>query len=430
MENPEEVLQWLEEVARRRPAVIPRALEDYLAWVARTGEPVYRWTLVRALLKEKLAAVMAEYRAEPPGLELPPCPNVPPFDCDAMRVCFLAKLDAFRAPPFTVQRICELLAHPRKHYNRIDKFMRAFEKNILVVSTKRPEPYRHSSDADSQLDGSDANDVNSEANDAEESDYWDERSKTHRRCAVNGPSEPPAGSSDDDRDRRSTDSEEETETPSAEAERRSDSPEPRESRLTLDWPEARQPAEADKPTAESPTEPNVDIEEDKPPETTPEPDPEPVEPIVQETTPEPVEEDKVEKPHTPTPIIERELEQEPEPTPIPIPVPIIVEEIEPLKVDIIIETEPTPTAPLEPIIAEIPAEFEPISMDCSTLCVLPDADEPIEEPEEPVPIEPEAMDCSEDIVVAETKPPENVSDVTLDNVEASATAAESSPRPD
>lgn len=40
----------------------------------------------------------------------------------------------FRAP-FTVQRLCELICFPHKHYKRIDKYMRALEKIVLVVTT-------------------------------------------------------------------------------------------------------------------------------------------------------------------------------------------------------------------------------------------------------------------------------------------------------
>lgn len=53
-----------------------------------------------------------------------------------MKNALLERLEAFHAAPFTVQRICELLTDPRKQYSRIDKFMRAVEKNILGKDIK------------------------------------------------------------------------------------------------------------------------------------------------------------------------------------------------------------------------------------------------------------------------------------------------------
>lgn len=72
-----------------------------------------------------------------------------------MKTALLERLDSFSAAPFTVQRICELLTDPRKQYSRIDKFMRAIEKNILVVSTTepgRPKSLADSSDYSDSLD--------------------------------------------------------------------------------------------------------------------------------------------------------------------------------------------------------------------------------------------------------------------------------------
>lgn len=54
-----------------------------------------------------------------------------PFNYETMKTSLLERLDQFNAAPFTVQRLCELLIDPRKQYSRIDKFMRALEKNIL-----------------------------------------------------------------------------------------------------------------------------------------------------------------------------------------------------------------------------------------------------------------------------------------------------------
>lgn len=48
-----------------------------------------------------------------------------------MKTLLFERFDNFQAAPFTIQRLCELLTDPKKHYSRLDKFMRALEKNIL-----------------------------------------------------------------------------------------------------------------------------------------------------------------------------------------------------------------------------------------------------------------------------------------------------------
>ncbi|XP_018572547.1 serine/threonine-protein phosphatase 4 regulatory subunit 2 [Anoplophora glabripennis] len=138
MENPEEILHSLEEFSKMKPKDIPRELEEYLCFVAKTGNPVYQWQTIKSLFREKLLNVITEFYESCPSVEIPPCPNVEMFNYDLMKNFILEKLDTFASAPFTVQRICELLTTPRKEYNRIDKYMRALEKNILVVSTTEP----------------------------------------------------------------------------------------------------------------------------------------------------------------------------------------------------------------------------------------------------------------------------------------------------
>lgn len=99
-------------------------------------------------------------------LELPQYPNVDAFNFETMKKMLIEKLDSFNSAPFTIQRICELLADPRKQYSRIDKFMRAVEKTILVVSTQEPGRHRSESEngdsLDSALNGDFASEVNVE----------------------------------------------------------------------------------------------------------------------------------------------------------------------------------------------------------------------------------------------------------------------------
>ncbi|XP_055540403.1 serine/threonine-protein phosphatase 4 regulatory subunit 2 [Wyeomyia smithii] len=153
MENPEEVLQLLERFTKLKQKEIPRELDDYLSFVARTGDTVYRWAVVKHLFREKLLHVITDFHDNTPRLAgLPQCPNVDPFNYHRMRQTLVDRLDAFNSAPFTVQRICELLTEPRKQYTRIDKFMRAVEKNILVVSTQEPGRRRYDSENGDSLD--------------------------------------------------------------------------------------------------------------------------------------------------------------------------------------------------------------------------------------------------------------------------------------
>ncbi|XP_035892752.1 serine/threonine-protein phosphatase 4 regulatory subunit 2 [Anopheles stephensi] len=153
MENQEEILMLLERFTKSKQKDIPRELEDYLNFVARTGDTLYRWVLVKPLFREKLVNVITDFHHSTPSIaDIPQCPNVDPFNFERMKRALLERLDSFNSAPFTVQRICELLTEPRKQYTRIDKFMRAVEKNILVVSTQEPGRRRSDSENGDSLD--------------------------------------------------------------------------------------------------------------------------------------------------------------------------------------------------------------------------------------------------------------------------------------
>jgi len=58
---------------------------------------------------------------------------------DVMKSRLVDGIKKFNSAPFTIQRLCELLIKPTKHYKSTEKFMRGIEKNLLVVSTVDPE---------------------------------------------------------------------------------------------------------------------------------------------------------------------------------------------------------------------------------------------------------------------------------------------------
>lgn len=137
MDNIEEVLMELNKFEKRtdESAAIPQLLEEYLRLVAKTGSTFFPWPKVKPLIKAKVEAVITEFYTSHPTEDIPPVPNVDPFSFASCKSKLLQQLDYFGGIPFSVQRLCELLITPRKHYKRTDKFMRALEKNMLIVST-------------------------------------------------------------------------------------------------------------------------------------------------------------------------------------------------------------------------------------------------------------------------------------------------------
>ena len=123
--------EWKEKV----PILIPPLLEGYLQFVAKGGNTHFSWSNIKGLFKVKVNQVISEFYSESPTDELPAVPNVESFDYSNVKEKLFQKLDTFSGIPFTVQRLAELLTSPKRHYRRTDKFLRALEKNMLVVST-------------------------------------------------------------------------------------------------------------------------------------------------------------------------------------------------------------------------------------------------------------------------------------------------------
>lgn len=135
----EALLDELSDFERQKPTEIPAVLDEYLCQVAKTGDTMLPWHRLKPLLCRKLEMVMNEFYEAFPTDSLPVLPNVEAFKYEDMKAKILEALDTFTSAPFTIQRLCELVVDPRKHYKRTDKFMRGVEKNVLVVSTVEPK---------------------------------------------------------------------------------------------------------------------------------------------------------------------------------------------------------------------------------------------------------------------------------------------------
>ncbi|KAI9007970.1 PPP4R2-domain-containing protein [Phycomyces nitens] len=54
---------------------------------------------------------------------------------ETLKTTIVHSIDQHLGAPFTIQRLCELLLEPRKHYKMFIKYLRAIEKVLLVTST-------------------------------------------------------------------------------------------------------------------------------------------------------------------------------------------------------------------------------------------------------------------------------------------------------
>lgn len=139
---------------------IPPILEDYFRSVAKTGKTLFPWQHLKTAFIQKVESVMEQFNKEDPCDHLKPVPNVEKMKFDEMRLRILDAMQRFTGAPFTVQRICELVTQPKKHYTQCDKFMRGIEKNVMVVSTVDPAGRKIVSESRSLPNGLDSNGLN------------------------------------------------------------------------------------------------------------------------------------------------------------------------------------------------------------------------------------------------------------------------------
>uniref|UniRef100_UPI00358EA551 serine/threonine-protein phosphatase 4 regulatory subunit 2 isoform X2 n=1 Tax=Myxine glutinosa TaxID=7769 RepID=UPI00358EA551 len=138
--EPDIVLEALAEFEKRPTKEVTPPLEQFLQHIAKTGETMYGlpWSQLKSFFLYTMEKVMDDFSESSPEFRGPPSRNVEYVPYDEMKERLLKIVDGFTSAPFTIQRLCELLTDPKKHYKRTDKFLRGIEKNVLVVSSVYP----------------------------------------------------------------------------------------------------------------------------------------------------------------------------------------------------------------------------------------------------------------------------------------------------
>lgn len=160
MENKEDILDALNDFDKKTCTEIPPLLEQYLQQVAKTGKTWFPWNKLKKLFLTKVDNVMSQFKKDSPTDLLQTAPNVEQVKYEDMRKRILTLMEEFQGAPFTVQRLCELIIEPKRHYKRCDKFLRGIEKNVSVVSTVDPFGRKIVSESQAMVNGLDSNGVN------------------------------------------------------------------------------------------------------------------------------------------------------------------------------------------------------------------------------------------------------------------------------
>ncbi|KAJ6847794.1 serine/threonine-protein phosphatase 4 regulatory subunit 2 isoform X1 [Iris pallida] len=105
--------------------------------IAATGKFWHDWDMLKSLLSIRLKQVLSEYPEakvfsgdgpQPSSLSGETYPELVRRLDDAL-------LSFTEGPPFTLQRLCEILLTPKSTYGNLSKLALALEKNLLVTST-------------------------------------------------------------------------------------------------------------------------------------------------------------------------------------------------------------------------------------------------------------------------------------------------------
>eukprot|EP01098_Paradermamoeba_levis_P006894 TRINITY_DN2857_c0_g1_i1.p1 TRINITY_DN2857_c0_g1~~TRINITY_DN2857_c0_g1_i1.p1 ORF type:complete len:275 (-),score=56.76 TRINITY_DN2857_c0_g1_i1:307-1131(-) len=104
-------------------------LVQIIGETANTGITCFNWNHLCELISFLLKQVMTKYDSA----------KIDPGTVDSQRNKYadiMTRLAAFQSPPFTLQRICELLLNPTTFCSTLEKFLFAFEKMVTVTQTQ------------------------------------------------------------------------------------------------------------------------------------------------------------------------------------------------------------------------------------------------------------------------------------------------------
>ncbi|GAA5933911.1 uncharacterized protein JCM15063_000505 [Sporobolomyces koalae] len=104
------------------------AFDELLEQISSTNVVDADWPILRDMVKHKLAEAIDDFLASGPPYSLEP------EEAYRTRTRAYETIDFFTGPPFTIQRLCELLLQPRSCYRSLAKYLRAVNRVLSVTS--------------------------------------------------------------------------------------------------------------------------------------------------------------------------------------------------------------------------------------------------------------------------------------------------------
>lgn len=118
-------------------------MEFLLAHCALQHRVPVPWRDLKPALHQGMDAVLSRYaQAEFSGIEgpMPPMPDGTPFE--GFRQSLHSALDSLPGPPFTMQRLAELLIHPEKQYRSLMKLVGFVSERVCFRLLLMLKPYQ------------------------------------------------------------------------------------------------------------------------------------------------------------------------------------------------------------------------------------------------------------------------------------------------
>lgn len=126
-----------DEEAEPKYDVSAEELRSIMEVIAATGKFWHDWDMLKSLLSFRLKQVLAEYPEAQmdSGVGSQQSSLLGETYPELVKRLDEALLSFVEGPPFTLQRLCEILLNPKGTYTSLSKLALALEKNLLVTST-------------------------------------------------------------------------------------------------------------------------------------------------------------------------------------------------------------------------------------------------------------------------------------------------------